>query len=172
MIAQPPQQPTGPREPPPARHSSEVGNVAGSSQEEWVGRSVAGQGGSWSAVGEEYDAGLGEGKSVPSAEWLRRLAPGAAAVIAIGTCATWGGIPAAIGNVTNSMSLMDYLGKDYRSALGLPVVNVPGCSPVGDNFTETVASVLVFLQGLGPVPEFDELGRPAWLFSETVHRTC
>ena len=271
MIAQPPEQPTVPHEPPPARHPSEVGNVAGISQEEWVDlvaaqtgpatitgpfekvhvfwlagmscdgcsiavlgatapkledlltgslpglpvlllhhtavqleagdafvapmrravegtldapyvvvyegsiadeRIAARTGGYWSAVGEEYDPALGEEKSVPSAEWLRRLAPGAAAVIAIGTCATWGGIPAAIGNVTNSMSIMDYLGKDYRSALGLPVVNIPGCSPVGDNFTETVAAVLVFLQGLGPVPEFDELGRPAWLFSETVHRHC
>jgi len=129
-------------------------------------------GGYWSAVGEEPDPQTGEMKSVPSAEWMRRLAPGAAAVIAIGTCATWGGIPAAYGNVTGSMSVMDFLGTEYRSALGLPVVNIPGCSPVGDNFTETVAAVLLLLQGIGPVPEFDELGRPAWLFGETVHRNC
>jgi len=131
---------------------------------------AAGSGGYWSAVGEEeVDGRL---RQVPSAEWVRRLAPGAAAVIAIGTCATWGGIPAAFGNVTGSMGMMDFLGKDYRSALGLPVVNIPGCSPVGDNFTETVAAVLLFLQGVGPLPEFDELGRPAWLFGETVHRNC
>ncbi len=105
-------------------------------------------------------------------DWLWRLAPGAAAYVAIGTCATWGGIPAAAGNITGSMSLTDFLGKDYRSALGVPVVNIPGCSPVGDNFTETVAAVLLFLQNLAPVPKFDELGRPAWLFSETVHRHC
>jgi hydrogenase small subunit len=129
-------------------------------------------GGYWSAVGEELNPVSGEMQSVPSAEWLRRMAPGAAAVIAIGTCATWGGIPAAYGNVTNSMSVMDFLGAEYRSALGLPVVNIPGCSPVGDNFTETVAAVLGLLQGIGPVPEFDELGRPAWLFGETVHRNC
>ena len=105
-------------------------------------------------------------------DWLKRLAPGAAAYVAIGTCATWGGIPAAAGNITGSMGLMDYLGKDYRSALGVPVVNIPGCSPVGDNFTETVAAVLLFLINQGPLPQFDELGRPAWLFSETVHRHC
>jgi hydrogenase small subunit len=105
-------------------------------------------------------------------DWLKQLAPGAAAMVAIGTCATWGGIPAAAGNITGSMSLMDFLGKNYRSALGVPVVNVPGCSPIGDNFTETVAAVLMFLQGTGPLPEFDELGRPAWLFEETVHRHC
>jgi hydrogenase small subunit len=109
---------------------------------------------------------------IPTAEWLERMAPNAAAVIALGTCATWGGIPAAIGNPTGAMGVMDFLGLEYRSTFGLPVVNIPGCSPVGDNFTETVAAVLLFLQGLGPLPEFDELGRPAWLFGETVHRGC
>lgn len=133
--------------------------------------SIAGRdGGYWSGLGaREID---GSSQPIPTAEWLERMAPNAAAVIAIGTCATWGGIPAAIGNPTGSMSVMDFLGSDYRSALGLPVINVPGCSPIGDNFTETVAAILLFLQGLGPLPEFDELGRPAWLFKETVHRHC
>ena len=124
-------------------------------------------GGYWSAMGTDADH-----KMIPTATWLKRLAPGAAAVIAIGTCATWGGIPSAYGNPTGAMSIMDFLGKDYRSALGVPVVNIPGCSPIGDNFTETVAAVLLFLTGYGPLPEFDELGRPAWLFGETVHRRC
>jgi len=112
------------------------------------------------------------GSPISSTEWLGRLAPKAAAVIAIGTCAAWGGIPAGEGNPTGSVAVMDHLGKDYRSAFGVPVVNVPGCSPIGDNFMETAAAVLLFLQGLGPLPDFDELGRPAWLFSETVHRHC
>ena len=115
----------------------------------------------------------GEGSQpVPTATWLHRLAPGAAATIAIGTCATWGGVPSAEGNPTGAMSLMDFLGKDYRSAFGLPVINIPGCAPQGDNFTETVFAVLLFLQGLGPLPTFDELGRPAWLFRDTVHQGC
>jgi len=133
-------------------------------------RIAARTGGYWAALGvEKVD---GQDRPVPTAEWLTRLAPGAAAVIAVGTCATWGGIPAAFGNVTGAMSVMDFLGADYRSAFGLPVVNVPGCAPIGDNFMETVAAVLLFLQGLGPLPEFDELGRPRWLFSQTVHRGC
>jgi len=128
-------------------------------------------GGYWSGMGmREMDNG--EMEVIPTAEWLEKLAPGAAAVIAMGTCATWGGVPAAVGNVTGSMGLMDFLGADFRSDFGLPVINIPGCSPIGDNFTETVAAVLLFLQGLGPLPEFDELGRPAWLFGETVHRNC
>jgi len=70
------------------------------------------------------------------------------------------------------MGLMDFLGKAYKSALALPVINIPGCAPIGDNFTETVAGLLYYLQGFGPLPEIDELGRPAWLFGETVHRHC
>ena len=129
-----------------------------------------------SLAGDGYWMGLGEdpetGRQITSLEWLDRLAPGAAAVVAIGTCATWGGIPAAKNNPTNAMGVMDHLGKDYRSAFGVPVVNVPGCSPIGDNYLETAAAVLLFLQGLAPLPEFDELGRPAWLFGDTVHRHC
>jgi hydrogenase small subunit len=134
-------------------------------------RIAAHHGGYWSAMGADHDAG-GNPKPIPTAQWLKELAPGAAATIAIGTCATWGGIPAASGNVTGSMGVMDFLGKDYLSALGLPVINIPGCSPVGDNFTETVAAVLMFLAGVGPLPAFDELGRPAWMFRDTVHRGC
>jgi hydrogenase small subunit len=129
-------------------------------------------GGYWAGQGEEPWGPDGEMRPVTASEWVARLAPNAAAMIAIGTCATWGGIPAAEGNPTGAMSLMDFLGKDYRSAFGVPVVNVPGCPPVGDNFTETVAAILYFLQGFGPLPEFDDLGRPAWLFGETVHRHC
>lgn len=111
-------------------------------------------------------------RSIATAEWVRRLAPGAAAVIAIGTCATWGGIPASYGNPTASMGMMDFLGKDYRSRFGLPVINVPGCAPVGDNFTEVVAATLLFLNKQGPLPEFDDLGRPAWQLGTTVHHHC
>jgi hydrogenase small subunit len=128
-------------------------------------------GGYWSAMGAEH---LPDGthRPIPTAHWLRDLAKGAAAVIAVGTCATWGGVPAAAGNVTGSMSVMDYLGKDYLSQLGLPPINIPGCAPLGDNITETITSVLMFLAGIGPLPEFDELGRPAWMFKSTVHRGC
>ena len=134
--------------------------------------SIAGStGGYWSGLGVEDDEN-GDPQPIPSAEWVRRLAGGAAAVIAVGTCATWGGVPAAAGNPTNAMGVMDFLGADYRSTLGLPVVNIPGCAPQGDNITETIAGVLLFLHGIGPLPEFDELGRPAWLFDGTVHQGC
>lgn len=134
--------------------------------------------GYWVALGtgdlQHEDANIVDGVRQPVSvmDWLKALCPGAAASVAVGTCATWGGIPSAYGNPTGAMSLQDLLGKDYRSAFGLPVVNIPGCSPVGDNIMETVAAVVLFLQGLGPLPEFDDLGRPNWLFGETVHRHC
>lgn len=135
-------------------------------------RIAARTGGYFSAMGSTVTEGSNDSTPIPTATWIKRLAPNAAATIAIGTCATWGGIPSAEGNPTGAMSLMDYLGRDYRSAFGLPVINIPGCAPQGDNFTETVFAVFLFLQGLGPLPSFDELGRPAWLFTETVHRGC
>jgi hydrogenase small subunit len=129
-------------------------------------------GGYWAGQGEEPWGPDGSHRTVTAEEWIARMAPNAAAMVAIGTCATWGGIPSANGNPTGAMSLMDFLGQDYRSTFGVPVVNVPGCPPIGDNFTEAVAAVVYFLQGYGPLPEFDELGRPAWQFGETVHRHC
>ena len=129
-------------------------------------------GGYWCGQGEEPWGIDGALRDVSASEWVARLAPGAAATIAIGTCATWGGVPAAAGNPMGAMGVVDFLGVGYRSAAGLPVVNIPGCAPVGDNFTETAAALLYFLQGFGPLPEFDELGRPAWLYGETVHHQC
>ena len=134
-------------------------------------RIAASTGGYWSGLGADEDEN-GDPQPIPSSSWVSRMSKHAAAVIAVGTCATWGGIPAAAGNPTDSVGVMDFLGKDYRSALGLPVVNLPGCAPQGDNITETIAAVLLFLHGVGPLPEFDELGRPSWLFGETVHRGC
>ena len=134
-------------------------------------RLAANTGGYWSGLGADEDEN-GDPQPIPSSSWVSRMSQHAAAVLAVGTCATWGGVPAAAGNPTDAIGAMDFLGEDYRSALGLPVVNLPGCAPQGDNITETIAAVLLFLHGLGPLPEFDELGRPSWLFGETVHRGC
>jgi hydrogenase small subunit len=127
-------------------------------------------------LGSSWPSSKGNGivadQPVKTSDWIWALAPGALVTIAIGTCATWGGIPAAAGNVTRSMGLADYLGKDYRSKRGMPVVNVPGCAPIGDNFTEVLKELLRVGDAGKTALEFDELGRPAWMFGETVHRHC
>jgi hydrogenase small subunit len=124
--------------------------------------------GFWAAVG--YDPV--SGRQLTSREWLERLAPGAAAVIAIGTCASFGGVPAAHGNATGATGVPSCLGDGYRSAAGLPLVILPGCAPPGDTYVEVAAAVLLFLNGLAPLPEFDEMGRPAWMYGSTVHAHC
>lgn len=124
--------------------------------------------GFWFALGED----AGTGRPITTREWLERLAPGAAAVVAIGTCASWGGIPAASGNATGAAGIADVLGAGWVSSAGVPLVRIPGCAPVGDNYTETIAALLLHLNGLAPLPELDADGRPSWLFAESVHASC
>ena len=107
-----------------------------------------------------------------STTWIDRLAPGAWGVVAIGTCATYGGIHAMAGNPTGAMGLADYLGWDFRSAGGLPIVNVPGCPVQPDNFMETLTWLLYQAAGLAPTIPLDEALRPQWLFGKTVHEGC
>lgn len=115
-------------------------------------------GGSFSGLGEH------EGQPIPVEDWVRRIARTSAAVMAIGTCAVSGGIPAAVGNPTGAMSLTDLLGADFRSTAGLPVIAMPGCAPSGDAFIEALSYVVLHLQGLVPL-DLDHAGRPAWLYA-------
>ena len=118
-------------------------------------------------AGDGSFSGLGErdGQPIPAEEWVGRLAPQADAVIAIGTCATSGGIPAARGSITGAMGLQALLGQGFRSHAGVPIVNVPGCAPNGDAFIEALSHVFLALDGLVPL-DLDELGRPRWLYTE------
>src|SRR5581483_3667442 len=104
--------------------------------------------------------------------WIDRLAPRAAAVLALGTCAAYGGIPAMRGNPTGAMGLADYLGAGWRSRCGLPVVNLPGCPVQPDNITETLLHVALVVAGVEQTLDTDEQGRPRWLFERTVQEGC
>jgi hydrogenase small subunit len=123
--------------------------------------------GYWTAMGNHPD---GTPKTLN--EWLDELAPRAWAVVAAGTCATYGGIHAMAGNPTGCMGLADYLGWDFRSKSGLPIVNVPGCPIQPDNFMETLTWLLFQAAGVAPAIPLDEQLRPQWLFSNTVHEGC
>jgi hydrogenase small subunit len=124
--------------------------------------------GYWAAQGTDHNTG----QPITTCEWIDRLAPKAWGVIAAGTCATYGGIHAMAGNPTGCMGLVDYLGKDFRSAGGLPLVNVPGCPVQPDNMMETVLYLLYQAIGLSPIIPLDEQLRPTWLFGKTVHEGC
>src|SRR5205085_1695702 len=103
---------------------------------------------------------------------IEGLATKAGGVVASGTCATYGGIHAMAGNPTGCMGLADYLGWDFRSAGGLPVVNVPGCPVQPENFMETLTWLLYQAAGLAPTIPLDEALRPQWIFGKTVHEGC
>ena len=93
-------------------------------------------------------------------------------MVAVGTCATYGGIPAMKNNPTGAMGLPDYLGWKWKSAAGLPVVCIPGCPAQPDNTTETLMYLVFHLAGMAPAPELDAALRPKWLFERTVRESC
>ena len=124
--------------------------------------------GYWTSFGNDEATG----EPLPVNWWIDQLAPKAWGVIAIGTCATYGGIHAMAGNPTGCMGLADYLGWDFRSAGGLPIVNVPGCPVQPENFMETVVWLLYQAAGLAPTIPLDKALRPQWIFGKTVHEGC
>ncbi len=88
-------------------------------------------------------------------------ARGAAVIVAVGTCATYGGIPKADPNPTGAVSVSDIV-KDK------PIINIPGCPPIPVVMTGVLAHFLTF----GKIPELDGLGRPKVFYGETIHDRC
>jgi hydrogenase small subunit len=125
---------------------------------------------------EGYWCGFGNnpatGQPMTTSEWIDRLAPKALVVLAAGTCATYGGIHAMAGNPTGAMGVLDYLGWDWRSKAGIPVVCVPGCPIQPDNLSETILYLLNQAAGQAPMIPLDNEHRPLWLFENTVHEGC
>jgi hydrogenase small subunit len=126
------------------------------------------QEGYWASFGTDPSTG----QPITTNEWIDRLAPKAWAVLAAGTCATYGGIHAMEGNPTDCMGLPDYLGWEWRSQAGIPIVCVPGCPVQPDNFMETLLYLLYMATGHAPMIPLDEALRPTWLFGSTVHEGC
>lgn len=99
----------------------------------------------------------------PVLDILNETAPLAAAVIAIGSCAAWGGVAAAEPNPTGATPVHEIL-----KAKNIPVVNIPGCPPNPYNFLSTVIHYLTF----GSLPALDEKGRPKFAYSRLIHEHC
>jgi hydrogenase small subunit len=92
---------------------------------------------------------------------LKETAKDAAAIIAIGSCASWGGVPSAGGNPTGATPVHEII-KDK------PIVNIPGCPPNPYNFLSTV---LYFLT-LKKLPDLDDKGRPKFAYGRLIHENC
>lgn len=91
------------------------------------------------------------------------VASQAKAVIAIGSCASYGGVQAAAPNPSGAKGVAECLG-----GMGIKPINIPGCPPNPINFVGTVAHILL----TGGIPELDPQGRPKMFFGRTVHDQC
>jgi len=99
--------------------------------------------------------------SRPGVQVLKEVAAQSAAVIAIGSCASWGGIPSADPNPTGAV------GVDSLVA-GKPIINLPGCPP---NPYNLLAVVLEYVT-MGKLPQLDGLRRPKFAYDRVIHENC
>ena len=116
------------------------------------------------------------GTGVPMVDWVRRLSAVACHVVAVGSCAAWGGITAAGANPTEACGLQyeddrpgGLLGAEFRSASGLPVVNVAGC-PTHPGWV--LDTLMALAAGLFGADDLDPLGRPRFYADQLVHHGC
>ena len=98
---------------------------------------------------------------ISNLDMLTETAANAAAIVAVGSCAAFGGIPHANPNPTGAVSVSDII-KDK------PIINVSGCPPIPVVITGVLAQYLTF----GTIPELDALGRPAAFFGQNIHDRC
>jgi len=94
-------------------------------------------------------------------EHLLRVAKDSAAVVAVGTCATFGGVPAAAPNPTNAVGVQDIVKNK-------PIINIPACPANPANITGTILHYVL----TGQVPELDHLNRPKFAFGYRIHDNC
>ncbi|PLX87795.1 MAG: [Ni/Fe] hydrogenase small subunit [Desulfuromonas sp.] len=91
----------------------------------------------------------------------RQVCGNAAATIAVGSCATFGGIPAATPNPTGAVSVRE-------AVPGATVINLPGCPVNVQNLTATIVHYLTF----GRLPATDQLARPKFAYGKRIHDNC
>ncbi|CZF78839.1 Periplasmic [NiFe] hydrogenase small subunit precursor [Grimontia celer] len=107
-------------------------------------------------------------------DWVLKLADKARYVVAIGTCAAYGGVHAAPPNPSDCLGLQmekdtpgGLLPQEWRSGAGYPVINLGGCPVHPNTMTKTLAMI-----ASGFILQLDELNRPKEFFSSLVHQGC
>ncbi|NVO00607.1 MAG: hydrogenase small subunit [Geobacteraceae bacterium] len=91
----------------------------------------------------------------------REVCGGAFATIAVGTCASYGGLPAAAPNPTGAVGTKE-------AVPAATVLNLPGCPLNPDNLTATVVHFLLFKK----LPAVDQFGRPLFAYGKKIHDNC
>lgn len=97
----------------------------------------------------------------PGIEMLKEVGSKAAAIIAMGSCASWGGVASADPNPTGAVGV-DSIITDK------PVVNLPGCPPNPYN----LLGVVLEYAAMGKLPALDELHRPKFAYDRLIHDHC
>ena len=100
----------------------------------------------------------------PIADLVKMASEKATAVAAVGTCASFGGIPAAENNPTGAVSVPEFL---KHQNINKPVVILPGCPAHPDWLVGTLAHILKF-----GIPPLDDKGRPRMFYSKLIHDRC
>lgn len=85
----------------------------------------------------------------------------AMATIAVGSCASWGGLPSASPNPTGAVSVK-------KAVPGITLVNLPGCPMNVENLTATIVHFLTF----GSLPLLDGKNRPLFAYGKRIHDNC
>jgi len=114
-----------------------------------------------------------DGKPVPFMDRVAELGSKAAAVLAVGTCAAFGGIPAATyggnptthGGPTGCMGVLDFF---KQKGITTPVINVPGCPPHPDWMVGSLAHFLLYKK----LPPMDKYNRPTMFYGKIIHDNC
>ena len=116
----------------------------------------------------------GTGRSM--LDWVRTLAPLAQNVVAVGTCAAYGGVTSAGGNPSDAVGVQyegahsgGVLPADFRARSGLPVINVAGC-PTHPGWV--IETLLLLKTGAIGASDLDALGRPLFYAQHLVHHGC
>ncbi len=112
------------------------------------------------SIPTKFNGGYGKIAGRTFLDIAKEVVPQSVATICMGSCASWGGVPAAKPNPGGY--------KGVGAALNVKTINIPGCPPNPINLVGTIVNYLL----LGKLPELDDMGRPMFAYGKTIHDQC